>query len=192
MTNGEGRRLAPAGRGPPPRRPTRSGIASRARHATKPSRGQPGAVRRHVVVLAGGAAHVCSSGPRPSSRPTERCDSNGCNKPGRGQPPCWNQPDRGTSPPCPVSDTITVDEMWEWRRSRKLVFSDCALMRARPARPAQSSVFHNFARRGPTKEAHRRALNRPDGLLRSVAGQTDRGRLPLPPHPLRDPSRWLV
>jgi hypothetical protein len=44
-------------------------------------------------------------------------------------------------------------------------------MRARPAGPAQSSVFHNSARRGPTKEAHRRALNRPDGLLRSVAGQ---------------------
>ena len=44
-------------------------------------------------------------------------------------------------------------------------------MRARPAGPAQSSVFHNFARRGPTKEAHRRALDRPDGLLRSVAGQ---------------------
>src|SRR5215207_3056487 len=38
-------------------------------------------------------------------------------------------------------------------------------MRARPAGPAESSVFHNFARRGPTKEAHRRALNRPDGLL---------------------------
>ena len=44
-------------------------------------------------------------------------------------------------------------------------------MRARPAGPAQSSVFHDFARSGPTKEAHRRALNRPDGLLRSVAGQ---------------------
>ena len=44
-------------------------------------------------------------------------------------------------------------------------------MRARPAGPAESSVFHYFARRGPTKEAHRRALNRPDGLLRSVAGQ---------------------
>jgi hypothetical protein len=44
-------------------------------------------------------------------------------------------------------------------------------MRARPKGPAQSSVFHNSARRGPTKEAHRRALNRPDGLLRSVAGQ---------------------
>ena len=44
-------------------------------------------------------------------------------------------------------------------------------MRARPVGPAQSSVFHNFARRGPTKEAHRRALDRPDGLLRSVAGQ---------------------
>jgi hypothetical protein len=40
-------------------------------------------------------------------------------------------------------------------------------MRARPAGPAQSSVLHNSARRGPTKEAHRRALNQPDGLLRS-------------------------
>jgi hypothetical protein len=44
-------------------------------------------------------------------------------------------------------------------------------MRARPAGPAQSFVFHNSARRGPTKEAHRRALNRPDGLLRSEAGR---------------------
>jgi hypothetical protein len=44
-------------------------------------------------------------------------------------------------------------------------------MRARPAGPAQSSVLHNFARSGPTKEAHRRALNRSDGLLRSEAGQ---------------------
>jgi hypothetical protein len=43
--------------------------------------------------------------------------------------------------------------------------------RARPAGPAQSSVFHYLARRGPTKEAHRRALNQPDGLLHSVAGQ---------------------
>jgi hypothetical protein len=33
------------------------------------------------------------------------------------------------------------------------------------------SIFHNFARLGPTKEAHRRALNQPDGLLRSVAGR---------------------
>ena len=47
-------------------------------------------------------------------------------------------------------------------------------MRARPAGPAQSSVFHNFARRGPTKEAHRRAMNRSGGLLRSVAGQGKR------------------
>jgi hypothetical protein len=31
--------------------------------------------------------------------------------------------------------------------------------RARPAGPAQSSALHNFARSGPTKEAHRRALN---------------------------------
>jgi hypothetical protein len=52
-------------------------------------------------------------------------------------------------------------------------FSEMLAKRARPAGPAQSSVFHNFARRGPTKEAHRRALNRPDGLLRSVAGQVD-------------------
>src|SRR5215207_1686314 len=43
--------------------------------------------------------------------------------------------------------------------------------RTRPVGPAESSVFHYSARRGPTKEAHRRALNRPDGLLRSVAGQ---------------------
>src|SRR5919106_3369239 len=47
-------------------------------------------------------------------------------------------------------------------------------MRARPAGPAQSSVFHNLARRGPTKEAHRRALDRPDGLLHS--GASDQGK----------------
>jgi len=42
--------------------------------------------------------------------------------------------------------------------------------RARPAGPTQSSALHNFARSGPTKEAHRRALNRSGGLQRSVAG----------------------
>lgn len=54
--------------------------------------------------------------------------------------------------------------MQEWRRSRMLVF----WMRAKHAQstgPAQSSVFHNFACRGPTKQAHRQALNWPDGLL---------------------------
>jgi hypothetical protein len=38
-------------------------------------------------------------------------------------------------------------------------------MRARPAGPAQSSALHNFARSGPTKEAHRRAIYRSGGLL---------------------------
>jgi hypothetical protein len=46
-------------------------------------------------------------------------------------------------------------------------------MRARPAGPAESAALHYSARSGPTKEAHRRALDRPDGLLRSVAGQVD-------------------
>jgi hypothetical protein len=40
--------------------------------------------------------------------------------------------------------------------------------RARLAGPAQSSVFHDFARRGPTEEAHRRALIR--GGIRGVIG----------------------
>src|SRR5215216_4301198 len=41
---------------------------------------------------------------------------------------------------------------------------------ARPARRAGPIVrLPNSARRGPTKEAHRRAMTRPDGLLRSVA-----------------------
>jgi hypothetical protein len=44
-------------------------------------------------------------------------------------------------------------------------------MRARPIGPAQSSVFHNFARGGPTQEAHPRAIYSSDGLLRSVVGQ---------------------
>jgi hypothetical protein len=38
-------------------------------------------------------------------------------------------------------------------------FSGMRAKRARPAGPAQSSALHNFARSGPTKEAHRRALN---------------------------------
>jgi hypothetical protein len=63
-------------------------------------------------------------------------------------------------------------EMWKWRRSRNLVFWDareCA-----PGLQGGSIVrLLLFARRGPTKEAHRRALNQPDGLLRSVAGQGD-------------------
>ena len=43
---------------------------------------------------------------------------------------------------------------------------------ARPARRAGPIVrLPLLARRGPTKEAHRRALNRVDGLQRSVAGQ---------------------
>src|SRR5215218_5549389 len=60
-------------------------------------------------------------------------------------------------------------------------FSECARMRARPVGPAESAVFHNFARRGPTKEAHRRALDRPDGLLRSVAGRGHGRFLPVTP-----------
>ena len=36
-------------------------------------------------------------------------------------------------------------------------------------RPAESSALHYFARSGPTKEAHRRAMNRSGGLLRSGA-----------------------
>jgi hypothetical protein len=43
---------------------------------------------------------------------------------------------------------------------------------ARPAGQAQSSALHSSARRGPTKEAHRRALNRSDVLLRSEAGRS--------------------
>ena len=38
-------------------------------------------------------------------------------------------------------------------------FSEMRAKRARPAGPAQSSALHYFARSGPTKEAHRRALN---------------------------------
>src|SRR5215213_322802 len=53
-------------------------------------------------------------------------------------------------------------------------------MRARPAGPAESSVLLFFARSGPTKEAHRRALNRVDGLPRSVAGQVHGQNPPVP------------
>jgi hypothetical protein len=71
--------------------------------------------------------------------------------------------------------------MWDWRRSRNLVFWEYARMRARPAGPAQSSVFHYFARRGPTKEAHRRALDRPDGVRHSGAGRGHARCLPVTP-----------
>jgi hypothetical protein len=54
-------------------------------------------------------------------------------------------------------------------------------MRAQPVGPAESSVFHYFARRGPTKEAHRRALNQPDGLLRSEAGRGHQQKPPVSP-----------
>src|SRR5688572_6489489 len=50
-------------------------------------------------------------------------------------------------------------------------------MRARPAGPAESSALHNSARSGPTKEAHRRALNRSGGLQRSEAGLAPSERL---------------
>ena len=60
-------------------------------------------------------------------------------------------------------------------------------MRVRPVGPAQSSVFHNSARRGPTKEAHRRALNQPDGLLRSVAERLTSANRPRPAPP-RSPT----
>src|SRR5215207_695813 len=49
-------------------------------------------------------------------------------------------------------------------------FLGCAIAR-RPAGPAQSSALHDFARSGPTKEAHRRAINRSGELLRSEAGR---------------------
>jgi hypothetical protein len=65
-------------------------------------------------------------------------------------------------------------------------------MRARPAGPAQSSVFRNSARRGPTKAAHRRAIYSSDGLLRSVAERltsANEPRLaPTGPPPTGDPS----
>jgi hypothetical protein len=66
--------------------------------------------------------------------------------------------------------------MWGWRRSRKLVFSDCARMRARPKGPADRPPSTIPPRSGPTKEAHRRAMNRSGGLLRSEAGRASRGR----------------
>jgi hypothetical protein len=46
-----------------------------------------------------------------------------------------------------------------------------ARMRARPAGPAQSSALHDFARSGPTKEAHRRAMNQSGGLQRPDQGK---------------------
>jgi hypothetical protein len=52
-------------------------------------------------------------------------------------------------------------------------FLGCAIAR-RPAGPAESSALHDFARSGPTKEAHRRAFYRSGGLQRSEAGRVRR------------------
>jgi hypothetical protein len=72
--------------------------------------------------------------------------------------------------------------MWEWRRSRKLV-SRNARKHAWTVGPAESSVFHYFARRGPTKEAHRRALSgASDQPKRPKAGCR---RSPPPGEPIR-------
>jgi hypothetical protein len=78
---------------------------------------------------------------------------------------------------------------WEWAAWPQVGF---LLLRAnaRPARrPAESSALHYFARSGPTKEAHRRALNRPDGLLLAKWGGRAYGAMtnqrndhPLPPY----------
>jgi hypothetical protein len=48
-------------------------------------------------------------------------------------------------------------------------------MRARPAGPAEPSALHYFARSGPTKEAHRRALIRQGCDLRfwELAGDSN-------------------
>jgi hypothetical protein len=53
-------------------------------------------------------------------------------------------------------------------------FLGCARMRARPVGPAQSSALHDFAQSGPTKEAHRRALNRSGGLQRLTSANGPR------------------
>ena len=79
----------------------------------------------------------------------------------------------------------------EWRRSRNLVFCDCARMRARPAGPADrpsSTISLVVGRR-----------RRPDGLWTGqadsyVAWRLTRANAPrpvitAPSHPLRDPSR---
>jgi hypothetical protein len=78
------------------------------------------------------------------------------------------------SPLCPWmlgAYEIPLRPIVESRRSRKSVSEIARECAPGPPGPAESSVFHDFARRGPTKEAHRRALNGSDGLQRSVAGQ---------------------
>ena len=76
-----------------------------------------------------------------------------------------------------------------WRRSRQLVFWDARECDARPAGPAESSALHNFARSGPTKEAHRRAMNRSGGLLHSEAGRLTSANGPRPATP-GPPAPW--
>ena len=58
-----------------------------------------------------------------------------------------------------------------WGGEAATWFSGMRAKRARPAGPAQSSVFHNSARRGPTKEAHDgRSISQTDSSMRSGAG----------------------
>src|SRR6266542_3073088 len=61
-------------------------------------------------------------------------------------------------------------------------------MRAQPVGPVESSVLHDFAQSGPTKEAHRRAIYRSDGLLSTRSGAPLR-RDPLSGHPYRPAHR---
>jgi hypothetical protein len=62
-------------------------------------------------------------------------------------------------------------------------FLGCARMRAWPAGPAGSSALHSFARSGPTKEAHRRAINRSGGLQRLTSANRPRPATLGPPPP---------
>ena len=72
--------------------------------------------------------------------------------------------------------------MWEWRRSRKLGFLRLRAT-ARPARRAGLIVrLHDFARSGPTKEAHRRAIYSLGGLQRSAAAGSHRSPTPRGTH----------
>jgi hypothetical protein len=87
--------------------------------------------------------------------------------------------------------------MRDWRRSRNLGFGMRA--NARPARRAGPIVrLPQFCSSSADEGGPSTGGQSPDGLLHSVAGQTDRGRRPLPPTPegpikggSRDPSREL-
>jgi hypothetical protein len=89
----------------------------------------------------------------------------------RPQEPSRTADRPSAAPNSPVTWNKPCGEMREMAAKPQVGFLRCARMRARPAGPAESSALQDFARSGPTKEAHRRAMNRSGGLLLAQQGR---------------------